>query len=147
MKRILLIALTALGGVSAGGGSGLAVLYLKGSTQAHAKPTAINDSELTFEKVDPILAPLVFEDGRLAGYASFTIALEVPLGEVETVRGRLPLLLNAINLRTFKEPLAAGPDGMIPDLEKFKAIVQTSSPQTIGPNIVRRVVIIQATPA
>jgi hypothetical protein len=36
---------------------------------------------------------------------------------------------------------------MIPDLEKFKAIVQTSSPQTIGPNIVRRVVIIQATPA
>ena len=59
----------------------------------------------------------------------------------------MPLLLHAINLRTFRSPLASGPDGMLPDIEQFRAVVMTAAPEAFGEGMVRHVAITQANPA
>ena len=60
---------------------------------------------------------------------------------------RLPLLLHAINMRTFKTPMAAGKDGLLPSLEQFRKIVEAAAPEAFGAGVVRKVAITQATPA
>jgi hypothetical protein len=104
--------------------------------------------ETVFVPVDKLLAPLVSaEDGRLTGYVQFQFNLEVPRDKSSDVTKRLPLLLHAINMRTFKTPMAAGKDGLLPSLDQFRKVVETAAPEAFGAGVVRKVAITQATPA
>ncbi|MET1754349.1 hypothetical protein ABVV53_02555 [Novosphingobium sp. RD2P27] len=141
MKRIFrLLALLTLG-LAVGGGAAYATSRLLGPPPAH------EPADSAFVPTGPLLAPLVFEDGRLSGYVTFEIQLEVPSDQVEFVTARMPLLLHAVNLRTFRSPLASGPDGMLPNLEQFRKIVMEAAPEAFGEDVVRHAAITQANPA
>jgi hypothetical protein len=56
-------------------------------------------------------------------------------------------LLHAINMRTYRTPMAAGPDGMLPDISVFRKIVMDAAPEAFGPKVVRLVAVTQAVPA
>lgn len=145
MKPALLTPILLLAGLGLGGGTAYGVhKLLPPATATPAKPKPETTS---FVPTGKILAPLVFADGRLSGYVSFEVQLETTDTEVEFVTARMPMLLNAINMRTFRTPMAAGPDGMLPDLERFRQIVMVGADEAFGPRIVRRAVITQATPA
>jgi hypothetical protein len=134
-------------GIAAGGGAAYGTSKFLGVGTSSASPAPKKIEPPTFLPTGKILAPLVFADGRLAGYASFEVQLEVPEDKAEFVNARLPLLLHAINMRTYHSPLASGPDGMLPDLAVFRALVAASSVEAFGAGIVKRVAITQAMPA
>ena len=92
------------------------------------------------------VAPLVSAEGKLAGYASFEVQLEVTGGRGALVTQRMPVLLNAINMRTYRAPMAAGPGGLVPNLEVFRRIVMDASVEALGKDVVRRVAVTQASP-
>jgi hypothetical protein len=94
-----------------------------------------------------ILAPLVFADGRLAGYVTFECQLEVPQGSAADVGAKLPLLLNAVNMRTYRAPLASGPDGLVPGLDTFRRVVMDAAVDVYGKGAVRSVAVTRASPA
>jgi hypothetical protein len=143
---MLLIPIVLLAGLGVGGGTafGTHLLLAPPAPAAAQKPHEVATS---FVPTGKILAPLVFADGRLSGYVAFEVQLETADSEVEFVTARLPLLLNAINMRTFRAPMASGPDGMLPNLGLFQRIVMDSAAESLGPHMVRRVAIMQATPA
>jgi flagellar basal body-associated protein FliL len=149
MKKILFSLIVLLAGLGLGGGAALATLMILGPRPAHAESKAAEaeDKALVFVPVDKLLAPLVTADGRLTGYVQFQFNLEVAEDKSGEVTKRLPLLLHAINMRTFKTPMAAGPDGMIPGLDQFRKIVESAAPEAFGAGVVRKVAITQATPA
>lgn len=141
MKPILLLPALLVLGVAVGSGSAFATAMLRGPQSAG--PAQDN----AFVPTGSVLAPLVLEDGRLAGYTSFEVELQVPADKAEFVTARMPLLLHAINLRTFRSPLASGPDGMLPNIEQFRAVVMSAAPEAFGEGMVRHVAITQANPA
>lgn len=146
MKPLILIPILLLVGVGVGGGTALAVRVLLPpvpTTANHRAPS----TGTTFTPTGKILAPLVFADGRLSGYVLFDVQLETSEADVSFVTPRLPVLLNAINMRTFRAPMASGPDGMLPNLDVFRKLVLESSDEAFGPHVVRRAVIVQAAPA
>lgn len=147
MKKMLFMLVVVLAGVGLGGGAALAVLMVLGPRPAASAKPATEDVETAFVPVDKLLAPLVDADGRLTGYVQFQFNLEVPADKATEVTGKLPLLLHAINMRTFKTPMAAGKDGLLPGLDQFRKVVEASAPEAFGPGIVRKVAITQATPA
>lgn len=141
MKRIFRIVLLLVLGLAVGGGAAFGVRMIMGPPQTH------ETAERAFVPTGPVLAPLVLEDGQLSGYVSFEIQLEVPADEAEFVAARMPMLLHAINVRTFRSPLASGPDGMLPDLEQFRKVVMAAAPEAFGKGVVRQAAITQANPA
>ncbi len=147
MKKILFPLAVLIAGTGVGGGAAIATRTLLGP--AHGKADAREQSiqDLTFVKAEKIVAPLVFGDGRLAGYVSFDVDLQVPMDDGAMVAGRLPLLLHAINLRTYRTPIAAGPDGMLPNIAALRTVVMTAATEAFGPNIVRRAAITRAEPS
>ena len=149
MKPILLGAILLVAGISVGAGTAYGVHILLPTPASGAdKPDAKREPDDTsFTPTGKILAPLVFADGTLSGYVSFEVQLETTQTDAEFVTLRLPLLLNAINMRTYRAPMASGPGGMLPDLEQFRKLVMESSIEAFGPKVVRRAVIVQATPA
>ncbi|EIZ78706.1 hypothetical protein WSK_2754 [Novosphingobium sp. Rr 2-17] len=146
MKPIILVPILLLAGLAVGSGSAVAVRVL-----LPAAPPAANHAapkvETSFTPTGKILAPLVSADGRLSGYVLFDVQLETSAEDVEFVTPRLPILLNAINMRTFRAPMASGPDGMLPNLEVFRKIVIEASNEAFGRGVVRRAAITQAAPA
>ena len=58
----------------------------------------------------------------------------------------LPLLLNAVNLRTWATPMAAGPDHILPDLRAFARVVDIAAAESLGKGAVRRVIVTAARP-
>jgi hypothetical protein len=138
MNKSLGAALALVLGVGVGGASayGVGLIFPQNATE--------NQTE--FVKTDVMMAPLVFPDGRLSGYVSFEVQLEVPRGEEATIKAKLPLLMNAVNMRTYRAPLASGKDGLIPDLEAFRKIVMDAAGETYGAGFVRRAVVTQASP-
>lgn len=136
MKKLLGAVLALILGVGVGGASAYGVGLIK-------KPAVVKTE---FVPADAMMAPLVFPDGRLAGYASFEVQLEVPQGEGEDVKVKLPLLMNAVNLRTYRTPLASGKDGLIPGIDAFRRVVIDAAAETYGPAMVRRVVVTHASP-
>lgn len=140
MKRFLSILTLLILGLAVGGGAAFATAQLLG-------PRAQGTAEGAFVPTGPVLAPLVLEDGRLSGYVSFEVQLEVPSDKVEFVTARMPWLLHAINLRAFRSPLASGRDGMLPNVEEFRKLVMTAAPEAFGKDVVRRAAITQANPA
>jgi len=147
MKRIFFFLLILLGGVATGGAAAFGVGLVLPASEPHAQPekAASNDDGEKPEFVPAeVLLPLVDGDGQLAGYATVKLELRVATGSGEQVKERLPLLLDAINLRTFRTPLAAGPDGRLPDLAGFRQLVQAAADRSLGKGTVRQVAITEA---
>ena len=149
MKKLLFLLVTLLLGLGVGGGAAYATMLIVGPKASHGGSSAAEDADAkqSFVPVDKVLAPLVFADGRLSGYVQFQLSLEVPEDKAEFVTARLPLLLHAINMRTYRTPLAAGPDGMLPNIEEFRKVVEAAAPEAFGSRLVKKVAITQASPA
>ena len=158
MRRLVLLGVALVGGIVVGGGSAFGVgLIAPAGAPRPAPPFDPSDSsdpsdsadpgDFAFVPTGPILVPLVFGDGRLAGYASIEVQLRVGSDRIEEVTAKLPLLLHAINLRTYRAPLAAAPDGQIPDLVLFRKLVAAAAAQALGKDTVTTVAITQARPA
>jgi hypothetical protein len=143
MKKIIKLVVMLILGLGLGGGAAYATLRVLGPP-APAKPV---EPTLAFVKAEKLNAPLVLNDGRLAGYVSFDFDVQVPEEEVAVVTAKLPLLLHAINMRTYRTPLATGPDGMLPDIEGLRRVVLAAAPEALGKNVVRKVAITRAEPA
>ncbi len=144
MKRALIIPLMLAAGLATGGGAAFGVATVTGPREAPEKEAAPMP---TFVATGPILVPLVDSDGGLAGYGTIEVQLEVAADTKEDVASRLPLLLNAINLRTYRAPLASGPDRLLPDLAAFRQLVFVAAVETYGKGTVSRVAITSAKPA
>ena len=147
MKTALLIPILLSAGVGVGGGAAFGLRQLLPTPAAAERQATRPKIETAFVPTGKILAPLVSADGRLAGYVSFEVQLETADGDVEFVTARLPLLMDAINMRTFRTPMSSGPGGMLPDLAVFRKVVMASAAEAFGGKVVRRAVIMQATPA
>nr|WP_294815818.1 hypothetical protein [uncultured Sphingomonas sp.] len=145
MKKTLFLLAILLAGLGLGGGAAYATVLLLGPRAPVAGAHA--PVEPSFVDAGKILAPLVFADGRLSGYVQFQVQLEVPADKAEFVAARLPLLLHAINMRTYRTPMAAGPDGLIPDIETFRKVVMAAAPEAFGAGVLRKVAVTQANPA
>ncbi|MDR6853476.1 hypothetical protein J2Y54_002996 [Sphingomonas sp. BE123] len=148
MKKILFPLILLITGAAIGAGGGYATtLFLAPPAGATGKPEPAEEEPGTFVTVPQMTAPLVLKDGKLSGYAKFEIQLEVSESDAAAVTARLPFLQHAINLRTFKVPMAAGADGMLPDLDNFRRVVIEAAREAIGPDKVRKVTITKAEPA
>lgn len=149
MKKILFPMVLLITGGAIGAGSGYATNFFLGTPAGAttAKPEPVEEEPGKFVAMPVMTAPLVLKDGKLSGYAAFEIQLEVDESEADLVAARLPFLQHAINLRTFKVPLAAGADGMLPDLDNFRRVVIEAARESIGPGKVRKVAITKAEPA
>ncbi|MDB5672050.1 MAG: hypothetical protein JWO25_3009 [Alphaproteobacteria bacterium] len=130
-------------GIAAGGGTA----YATAKFFHHGPPAAPTNVPTLFVPTGAILAPLVFQDGRLSGYVSFQVQLEVPIDQGPAITERIPVLLDAINMRTYRTPMASGPDGMLPNLDAFRKVVDEASTQAFGKGVVKKAVVTQASPA
>jgi hypothetical protein len=139
MKKTLFLLGIIFAGLLLGGSAAYATLALLGPKSRQAEPSFVDAGK--------VLAPLVFADGRLSGYVQFQIELEVPQDQMAFVTARLPLLFHAINMRTYRTPMAAGPDGLIPDIETFRQVVMAAAPEAFGAGVLRKVAVTQANPA
>ncbi len=145
-NAVIAIVMVAAGLVTGGGGAFLASNFLAG--QGHGGPSApVAAVAPVFVRTGAMLAPLVFPDGRLAGYVNFDVQLEVAADRADYVSDRLPLLLHAVNMRTYRTPMTSGPDGLIPDLTAFRAVLAAAATEAFGPGVVLRAAIVQAAPA
>lgn len=148
MKKLLFPIIVTLAGLGLGGGAAYGtVMAMGGPGKAGAAATKPVEVEPSFVDAGKVLAPLVFDDGRLSGYVQFQIQLEVPEDKSEFATARLPLLLHAINMRTYRTPMAAGPDGLLPDLDTFRKVVMAAGKEAFGADVLRKVAVTQATPA
>jgi hypothetical protein len=137
---IIIPAVAALG-IAVGGSAAFGTVRL-----LSGKPLISLDRPRIFLPTRPITAPLVSADGHLSGYVIVEAQLEVAGEAATTMRGRLPLLLDATTMRTFKTPMASGPDGMLPNLDTFRGLLGEVAQQVYGKGQVSKVVITQASP-
>ena len=147
MKKILMMVALLLGGAAVGGGAGFATVRYVAPPAAGGAAHAAEEQPTAFVPVDKILAPLVLPDGRLSAYFTFDAQLEVPADKAEALTAKLPLLLHAINMRTYRAPLAAGRDGMLPNVGGLKAVIAEAAGEAFGKGAVLRVAITRAEPA
>ena len=143
VKKLLFGLVLLLLGVAVGGGAAYGVGMLLAPprpAEAHAEPTA-------FVPVPDVLAPIVFHDTRLAGYVRFSFSIEVDQSKEAEVTEHIPLLLHAINMRTYKTPMVSGTDGTLPDISVFRRIVEQAATEALGTNVVKRVAITKVDPA
>ncbi len=141
MNRIVTYAVLLLLGLGTGGAAAFGTALMMHGREPAAEQATV------FVPTGQILAPLVFSDGRLAGYVTFDAQIEVPASEGNAVKQRLPVLLNAINMRTFRAPLASGPDGLLPNVEGFRRVLLESAIEAYGKAKIRRVAVTQAVAA
>lgn len=146
MKRFALLLMVLIAGLAAGGASAFAISWLHptGGVAKPAEKSAPDADEVPEFVPGEVLVPLVFGDGQLAGYADIKLQLRVAPGTGEDIKARLPLLLNAINLQTYRTPLASGADGRLPDLTAFRALVQRSADQALGRGTILQIAITEA---
>ena len=147
MKKILLPLILLLAGLGVGGGAAYGTSRLLGPRPATSGHEAVDTGEMGFATSTKITAPLVLPDGRLSGYVAFEVSLQVPLDKSADVGARMPLFLHAVNMRTYRTPMAAGPDGLLPDLGTFRKVVMEASDEAFGPHVVHFAAITQALPA
>jgi hypothetical protein len=142
VKKALVIPLLAVAGVALGGGTAFGVQRLFPPPAKTARPKIVP----AFVPTGKLLAPLVSAEGRLAGYMTFELELQTEDNDVDYVTKRLPLLLDAVNMRTFRTPMASGPDEVLPDLAVLRKLVLEAAASVYGPKVVHRVVVMQAAP-
>jgi hypothetical protein len=145
MKKILFLLIVLLAGLGLGGGAAFATMLALGPR--HETEAGAEEVKVSFVPTGKILAPLVFADGHLAGYVQFDVELEVAADKSAFVTERLPLLLHAINMRTYRTPMAAAPDGMLPDIEVFRKVVLQAAQEAFGAPVIRKVAVTAASPA
>ena len=144
MKKLLTLTVLLILGLALGGGAAFGVAQLLGPPPP--KVASHEEAETVFVSAGTILAPIVASDGRLSGYANFDVQLEVDAEHEAEVTENLPLLLNAVNLRTWATPMAAGPDHILPDLRAFARVVDIAAAESLGKGAVRRVIVTAARP-
>lgn len=148
-KIVLLLAATVLGAAGGGGGAFAVATLLTPSQAGPAKPAAPAADPAAKPVTLPeftVNAPLVFTDGRLAGYATFKVQLTVGEDRQQDVGDNMPMLLNGINMRTYQRPMARLPDGLIPDLAILRAVIREAATEAFGKDAVRDVLITEALP-
>ena len=144
IKRIGIMAGLLVLGVLVGAGSAFAVVRL---FPEQFKIGSARHGPTEFVTVDPLLVPLVFRDGKLAGYITIQCDLEVAKGKGEEAKSRMVLFMNADDMRTFAKPLAAGPDGQLPDLKSLQKLLQEAADVAYGKGYVRRAMVSRANPS
>lgn len=146
IKKILLPVALLAGGIGVGSGAAYATGLLFGAI-AQPVTAAPAAGPKGFVEIENLLAPLVLPDGeRVTAYVAFTVALEVPAGRVEEISARTALLRHEINMRTYRTPMASGPDGMLPTLSIFHDVVRESAIAAFGKDAVSRIAIVRAAP-
>lgn len=146
MKKILVPLGVLILGAGVGGGAAFGTNMIVGGKASAAGSGVAAPEPTSFVPARKVIAPLVMPDGRLSGYVSFDVELQVPADKAEEVTAKLPLLLHAINMRTYRTPLAAGPDGMLPNIGVFRKVVEDAAPEAFGNAVLRRAAITQAAP-
>lgn len=142
MNKALGAILALAAGIGVGGASAYGVTAYAGDGNAWGSRTPA----LTFAPIGTMVAPLVFADGRLAAYISFDAQLEVDRKQKDLIDARLPVLMHAVNMRSYRTPLAAGVDGLIPELEGLRKMVEEAAKETYGAGVIHRVIVTQASP-
>lgn len=145
MKKLLGLLTVLILGLATGGGAAFGVAQILGPPAPRAE--SHEGAETKFVSAGTILSPIVAADGKLSGYANFDVQLEVSADKEAQVTEKLPLLLNAVNLRTWSTPLSAGPDHILPDLRAFAHVVDVAAAEALGKGAVRRVIVTAARPA
>lgn len=144
MKRSIALPLIGLAGCTLG----VASAWTAAQFLPNAHQQAVNaPADLTFVPAGKVLVPLVTGEGRLSGYAEIDFQIEVAADRKAEITAQLPALINSINLKSFRRPMAAGRDGLLPDLDSFRALAMDAAREALGPNTVRRVAIIATVPA
>ncbi|EZP48695.1 hypothetical protein [Sphingomonas sp. RIT328] len=140
MQKSLQLLLVPALGLAVGAGGAFAVRVAQLAQESAAQRSSV------FIPAGTILLPLVRPDGHLSGYVNVTTQIEVMTAAQDKVRADMPLLLDAINLRAYRTPLATGADGQFPRIEAFRKLVLESAIATFGADRVRRAVIMQVQP-
>jgi len=141
MNRFMQLLIVPAAGLALGAAGAFAVHIAEVAQESAALRTT------TFVPAGTILLPLVLPNGRLSGYVNITTQIEVTLAAQEKVRSDMPLLLDAINMRAYRTPLAAGADGQLPRVDAFRKLVLDAAIATFGREGVRRAVVMQVQPA
>lgn len=144
MKKLLILLVLLILGLGVGSGAAYGIAQLLGPPPEHLAQA--EKAETVFVSAGTILAPIVTADGGLSGYANFDVQLEVTAEKEAEVTEQLPLLLHAVNLRTWTTPMAAGPDHILPDLRVFARIVEAAAAESLGKGAVQRVIVTGAKP-
>ena len=134
-----------LAGLVAGAGGGAGVAFLLPAGPKPRPPVEAGDAQ--FVPLGTLLIPLSLADGRFTGYVRMEAQLEVGAGDAEGVTARLPLVIHAVNLRAYAKPLAAGPDGRLPNAAAIRAIVAEEAGKALGKGVVRSVALTSLEPA
>lgn len=143
LGKLLLLPLGLI--IGAGGGAGVAFLLPAAPPAPAVAPASSGDSK--FVTLGALLVPVTLPDGQLTAYVTVEPQLELGEDDVEPVTARIPLIIDAVNVRTFATPLASGPDGRLPDAAAFKAVVAKEAARLLGPGVVRSVAITRIAPA
>jgi hypothetical protein len=139
-----LLAMSVAGLVAGAGGGAAATLLLP----AGDKPRPpVESGEGQFVTLGELLIPLSLANGRFTGYCRVEAQLEVAAADAEGVTARLPLIIHAVNIRAYQEPLAAGPDGRLPDAAAIRSIVSQEAGKLLGKGVVRSVALTSLAPA
>jgi hypothetical protein len=149
MKKILTLLILLLLGIGIGGGAAYGVGMVMGPPpveDTHAKEAKAEHVETAFIPTGALTLPIVTNEGDLTGYGVFELQLEVTEeGEAE-VASQMPLVLNAINMRTYRTPMTAGKQKVLPDLDVLSRIAMEASTQSLGKGKVIRAVVTSAKP-
>jgi len=68
----------------------------------------------------------------LSGYVQITAQVEVAEEQAEAVPARMPFFLHEVNMRLWGKPIAAGPEEMLPDLARFRAVTDVAAKVAFG---------------
>lgn len=146
MRQILTIILCLLAGIGIGGGGTYAYALnfgLGGKPATNRTDPAGDNKVLAPFK---IRAPITFEDGTLATYAVFKVQLVVKAEAAEKAETNEAMVLNAINMRTYKTPLIKGPDGQLPDVETFRKVISEAGSEALGKGVIANILITDVQP-
>lgn len=146
MKKLLTLLMVLLLGLGVGGGAAYGLALVLGPPPAPDAHIEHKKVETAFVPTGALVAPIVTGDGNLSGYASFEMQLEVAEADEAEVTAQIPLLLHAINMRTYRTPMAAGKQKILPDLDVLSRIAMEAATSSLGKGKVVRVVVMSARP-
>lgn len=146
MKKLLTLLIVLLLGLGVGGGAAYGLSMVLGpppTPDAHVEKKKV---ETAFVPTGALVVPIVTGDGNLSGYASFEMQLEVAEADEAEVTAQIPLLLHAINMRTYRTPMAAGKQKILPDLDVLSRLAMEAATKSLGKGKVLRAVVTSARP-
>ncbi len=146
MKHLVIIIFALLLGVGSGGS---AMYFLGPTVDRAAQPAsaapALREGSVILRPFK-VRTPIVYSDGNLSTYVKFSVQLLVTKDFADKANEMQPMVINEINMRTFRTPLAMGPDGQIPNLQVFRDIALASARKVLGRSNVNKVLITDVEP-